>query len=99
MAALTPTVVANTPLAGKRILILTITPSSASDTVTLTLATHGVRTIYGVFGQITAGMDADFQALQISFSGLVITVVSKNAAGSAATDWTSGSIDLILVVD
>ena len=100
MAALTGTVAHITPLAAKRILILTTTaPTSASDAVTLTLATHGVRTIYAVIPIIQAGLSADFATISVSFSGLVITLVSKNAAGAAATAWTDVTLRLVCIVD
>ncbi|MBU2052443.1 hypothetical protein KKH13_04540 [Patescibacteria group bacterium] len=84
-------------MAAKRIIILTATLAATSDTITLTLATHGVRTIYAVLGSIETGVGANFATLQIAFSGLVITVVSKNAAGAAAT--TFGDIRLVCIVD
>lgn len=97
MGDITPTVVSHTVLSGKRLLILTATLAAASDAITLTLATHGVRTIYGVIAVPETGLGANFASLQTSFSGLVITVVSKNAAGAAAT--TFGNIRLFCIVD
>ena len=100
MAAITPTVVTQTPLAVKRILVVTATLESASDTITLSLATHGVRTIYSVVPVLEAGQDAALLAgLRASFSGLVITIVSQNEAGVAATDWTGATIRLTCIVD
>jgi len=100
MAALTGTVGYQTPLAGKRILILTTAaPTTASDTITLTLATHGVRTIYAIVPVITAGQDADCATIYASFSGLAITLVTLNAAGASATDWTAVTTMLLLIVD
>ena len=97
MGAITPTIVTQTPLAAKRLLILTATLAATSDEITLSLATHGVRTIYAVEGVIETGMGANFQSLQISFSSLVITIVSKNAAGANATSF--GNIRLVCIVD
>ena len=99
MGAITPTIVAQTPLANKRLLILTATIASKSDAITLSLATHGVRTIYGVLPVIESGMDENFQSIQVSFSGLVITIASKNAAGADATDFTSTTVRLLCIVD
>lgn len=99
MAALTPTKVTKTELSGdQKIYIATVVPTSASDTVTFVAATHKFRKIYGVFGQIQAGMDDLFLALQISFSGLVVTIVSKGQDGQNATDWTGAVIRLLMVV-
>jgi len=97
MGAVTGTLAYSTPLAGKRLAIITATLAATSDTITLTTATHGIRTIYGVFANIETGMGANFATLQVSFSGLVITIVSLNAAGAAATSF--GNIRLLCVVD
>ena len=97
MGAITGTLAVSTPLAAKRIVTITATLAATSDTITLTTATHGVRTIYGVWSNIETGMDANFATLQVSYSGLVITVVSKNAAGAAAT--TFGDIRLLVLAD
>lgn len=99
MGAITGTLAVSTPLAAKRLVTVTCTLASASDTVTLTKATHGVETIYGVIPVLEGGMDADLQAIQASYSGLVITLVSKNAAGSASTEWTSATVRLFIIAD
>ncbi len=97
MGVVTGTLTYATPLANKRIAIITGTLAATSDTITLTLASHGVRTIYFVSATIESGLGANFATLQVSFSGLVITVVSKNAAGAAAT--TFGDIRLAVICD
>lgn len=83
-----------------RLLHLTATIAATSDTITLTAASHGgVTEIVGVVGAvITGGMDADFQALQVSYSGLVITVVSKQADGAASDEFTGTTIALTLLI-
>jgi len=100
MGAITGTKLKMSEFAGElKILIVTATIASASDTITLTEATHGCQTIEGVIGAtITGGMDADFQALQVSYSGLVVTVVSKQADGAAADEFTGTTISLALLV-
>lgn len=81
-----------------KILVLTATITAASDTITLTQADHGIGTISGIIGYVVnTGLDADFATLQVSYSGLVITVVSKNAAGSTATDFTTTTITLTVI--
>lgn len=100
MGALTPTVVRKTAMGGSRIEIFTVTPAATSDTVTFTVADYGIRTIYGVIAVLEGGADADLTAgIQASFSSLVVTLVMKNAAGAAATDWTSATIRLIVICD
>lgn len=100
MAAITGTKGALTEFAGqKKILVITATLESASDTITLTEAAHGVGTIHGIIGAVmTAGQDAECQGLQVSYTGLVITVVSKNAAGAASSAWTTTTVSISLVV-
>lgn len=103
MGALTPTYPLTnrgtaTEFGGQnRLFIFTIVPASASDTLTLVRASDKLSTIVSVIGQITGGLSANFATLQISFSGLVITVASFNAAGSAASNWTSATADLWVV--
>ena len=99
MGAITGTLAYSTPLAAKRIVVITATIAATSDTVTLTTATHGVRTLYAVWGQITGGMDADFQTIQVSFSGLTITIVSKQADGAAADEFTGTTVTLFCIAD
>lgn len=98
MAAITGSLTVGTQLVGYKIVHITATPTSASDTITLTAATHGIASITGIVGAvITSGMDANLQTLQVSASGLVLTVVSKGADGNAATDWTSASISITVI--
>ena len=99
MGAITGTLGYSTPLAGKRLVTITCSPASASDTVTLTLASHGVRTIYAVISVLTAGQDANLQTIYATFSGLVITLATLNAAGAAATDWTDAAALLLCIAD
>lgn len=100
MAAITGTKVYYGEFAGNtKLLEVTGTVGSASDTITLTLASHGVpasSTVTVVSSNIESGMGANFATLQVTVSGLVITVASFNAAGSAAT--TFGAIRLLVKV-
>ena len=97
MGAITGTKTVLTEFSGvNKILHLTATLGANSDTITLTVATHGISTIVGIVGSvIKTGMAATFATMQVSFSGLVITVVSKNAAGAAAT--TFGDIEIAVI--
>jgi hypothetical protein len=98
-AALTPTKVAMTELSGDlKLYVATVVPTSESDTITFVAATHKFRKIYGAWGVIQAGLDANFALLQISFSGLVVTIANFEADGTVGTDWTSAVIRLFVVV-
>lgn len=103
MAALTPVNVIgsrgqSTELGGDyKIQVLTVTPSSASDTVTLVRATDKITTILGVFSEVVSGQDAALISSHATFSGLVITLTTIGADGLAATDWTGASIRLLVI--
>lgn len=98
MAAITGTLAGRTEFAGDyKVLKLTIVPQSASDTVTLTAATHGISEILAVIPTLTAGYDAALSNIFATFSGLVITVVTTNGAGTAATDWTGATGEIIVI--
>lgn len=95
MGAITGTKAVATEFAGDyKLLILDIVPASASDTVTLTLAVHGITTIVAVMPQLTAGQDAALQTILATYSGLVITVITETSAGGVATDWTGATARL-----
>jgi len=101
MGAITGTKVYAGEFSGEtRILHLTATCAATSDTITLTAANHaGVTEITGIVGAvITGGADTLFTSLQVSFSGLVITVVSLGAAGTAATDFTGTTIAVTVLI-
>ncbi|MBK8871863.1 MAG: hypothetical protein IPN19_12745 [Elusimicrobia bacterium] len=98
MGAITKTSAGITEFAGDyKVLKLTIVPASASDTVTLTAATHGISEILYVQPKLTAGYDAALAGIFATFSGLVITVVTTAAAGTAATDWTGATGELLVI--
>lgn len=103
MAALTPTNVIgargqSTEFGGDyKLQVLTVVPTSASDTVTLVRATDKIGTILGVFATIVSGQDSLLLAVGVSFSGLVITVNTYNPEGTAATDWTGVVIRLLVI--
>lgn len=101
MGAITGTKVYAGELAGEtRLLLLTAPVAAASDTITLTAAAHGgVTEIVGIVGAvITGGIDAAFTFIQVSYSGLVITVASFGEDGLAATDFTGTTIALTLEI-
>lgn len=97
MGAVTGTLVKATEFSGDyKMLKLNIVPASASDTVTLTAALHGITEILAVIPSLTAGYDAALAGIFATFSGLVITVVTTASAGTAATDWTAATGELIV---
>ena len=92
------TLVKATEFAGRyKLLKITFTPGAASDTVTLTAATHGIGTILFVIPKLTAGYDAALTNIFADFSGLVITVTTTASAGTAATDWTGATGELLVI--
>ncbi len=98
MGAITGTLAGKTEFAGDfKVLKVTCIPASASDTVTLTAATHGITEILMVAPHLTAGFDAALAGIFATFSGLVITVVTTAAAGTAATDWTAATAELLII--
>ncbi|MBI4396364.1 MAG: hypothetical protein HY548_04660 [Elusimicrobia bacterium] len=99
MGAITGTKAVLTEFSGeKKILTVTATVASSSDTITLTQATHGIGTIDAVVGAvITGGLDAAFTTIQVSYSGLVITVDSFEQDGTAATDFTGTTVAVTVV--
>lgn len=98
MGAITGTLVGKTEFAGDyKIITLSIVPAAASDTVTLTAATHKISEILFVIPKLTAGYDAALAGIFATFSGLVITVVTTAAAGTAATDWTGATAELLVI--
>jgi len=101
MGAITGTKTYSGELPGEtKLLHLTATIASSSDEITLTAAAHGgVTEIVGIVGAvITGGIDAAFEFIQVSFSGLVITVASFGEDGLAATDFTSTTVAISLLI-
>lgn len=100
MAEITGAVAYSTPLAGKRLLVLTSTIGSASDTIVLTLAAHGVRTLYAAWGMLTGGQGTQLMGgLIVSHSVLTITIASQVPAGTGSTSWTGATIEVVCIVD
>lgn len=98
MAAITGTLSKGTEFSGDyKVAVITATPGSASDTVTLTQATHGISEILAVIPLLTAGQDAALQTAGATFSGLVITLTTYASGGTAATDWTGAAVTLIVI--
>ena len=97
--AITGTLELGTELAGKyKLVVVSATVAEASDTITLTAADHGITAITTLVGAvITGGLDDHFTNIQVSFSALVLTVVSIEADGTAATDFTGTTISVAVI--
>lgn len=94
MAELTETLVAATEFAGKfKLIVVTATVGSASDTIVLTEAQTGVVELAAPVGAvITAGLDAAFSYLQVAVSSMTITITSFEQDGTPATDFTGTTV-------
>jgi hypothetical protein len=99
MAAAVGTLVKATEFAGaSKIVSITAPIASASDEITLTLADHGISQIDAIVGAVvTGGQDDAFTSLSVSYSGLVITVVSKGQDGLASSAWADTTIALTVL--
>jgi hypothetical protein len=95
MAAITPTKQYGGEFAGqKKIKIFSITPGSASDTVDL--SSH-FSSIDSVMAHLNAGADANLLTIHATVSSTTVTVVTKDAAGSSASDWTGAAATLLVI--
>ena len=98
MGAIADTIVKTTELSGDyKIQILTATLGSATDTILLTEAANKISEIVFVDAHLTGGVDADLCILQTSYSSLTVTIKSFKATGAAADDWTTGTIELLVI--
>ena len=99
MGAITGTLLKGTEFAGnKKLIVVTAPVASASDTITLTQATHGITAIEAIVGvQVYGTPDAAFLTAHVTFSGLVLTVVSKGADGLASSEWTDTNVSISLI--
>ena len=80
-----------------KVVKITFVPESASDTITLTKAAHGIDEILFVIPKMTAGYDSALTNMFADYSGLVITVTSTAAAGTASTNWDSATAELLVI--
>jgi len=97
MGAITGTKTKLTEFSGvEKLVVISCTPTTASDEITLTQATHGISVITAVLAtSIISGQTTTFQSAHSSFSGLVITLVTLNGAGGNATTWGNVVITLV----
>lgn len=87
MSAITPVLSIATEFAGKyKPVFVTGTLLSSSDTITLTQKVSGIGSLVAPIGAvITGSLTTTLASLQVSVSGLVITIASFKADGTAAT--------------
>jgi len=99
MGAISGTLVHGTEFSGNtKLVVISCTIASASDQITLTQATHGISKILAIISALpTAGVDNDFQTIVPTFSGLVITLTSKQADGNAADEFTGTTANITLI--
>ena len=90
-ATITGTKQVLTEFAGEyKLVTITATIGSASDTIAITKAAHGITDVYAIVGAtITGGMDALFTNIQVTkTSSTSLTVVTKRADGANSSEWT-----------
>lgn len=98
MAELTETILGTIPGVQYKLIVVSATIGSASDTIVLTQAETGVQSLAGVVGAvITGGLDAAFTTVQASVSSMTITVASFEQDGTAATDWTGTTVNVTVI--
>lgn len=99
MGAITGTLAKSSELCGDyKVYIITAAIASASDDITLTQAVHGISEIAGILGAVvTGGLDTAFTYKEVSFSGLVLTVVTLAQAGGVSTNWSGTTMSISLL--
>jgi hypothetical protein len=99
MAAITNPGTRSTEFAGdyKLCSFYNLSITSASETLTLTWADNGISSIQSAVVCLNAGQDAALMEVACSFSGLVVTITSVGQGGLDATDWTSATVNLIVI--
>lgn len=99
MGAITGTKAVNTEFAGYyKTVIITALLEEATDTITVTDASHGISAIDGIVNvALTAGADGNCMFLQASFSGAVLTIKSFKVGGVDADAWTDTTITATVV--
>lgn len=97
MGAITGTKALLTELAGDyKLVVITAPISSADDAITISLASHGISAVTAIVGAlITGGLDADFCSIQATLtSSTVITIVSLQADGAVADEFTGTTVSI-----
>lgn len=94
MGEIVETLIAATEFAGNfKLIVVTATILTASDTIVLTEAQTGVQALLAPVGAvITGGLDAAFSYLQVSVTSMTITITSFEQDGTAATEFTGTTV-------
>jgi len=72
--------------------------TTASDALTLSFANNNIASITNIVASIETGADGNFATVMPSYSGLVITLTSKNATGATATNFDDADCTVNLLV-
>ena len=105
MGAITGTKLLNSECGGDyKIAIIQCTPAATSDTIELVPATHGIKYARALLGAtLMGGLDANLASVHVSLSSYTegtpttLTVVTLNAAGGAATNWTGAVVNIAVL--
>jgi hypothetical protein len=74
--------------------------TTATETITLTLAADNIREIGAVLAcTVVEGQDANLMTAHVTFSGLVLTLKTLGADGGAATNWDGAKVNVLLAVN
>lgn len=97
MSAITPASTIATEMVGKyKLVLLTGTLLSSSDTITLTQKVTGVGSLVAPIGAvITGSLTTTLASLQVSVSGLVVTIASFKADGTAGSTLGTFAVSLL----
>lgn len=99
MAAITATKVLNTELGGDyRIVIITATPTTADDIITMSNSVYKATVIGAILGiTLTTGTAATQLSVHgaVAANGSTLTLTNLNAAGAAGTTWASENIAVL----
>lgn len=99
MTELSETLNASTEFAGNfKLINVSATILSATDTIILTEAQTGCKSLVSVIGAVvTGGADADFSTLQVSVSALTISIASFQPDGAVADEFTGTTVDITVL--
>jgi hypothetical protein len=95
--ALVGTVSKKTECAGEyKICVISVTSESASDTIAISHALHGVTYVDYIIGAtITGGMDADFLSVEATITSTTeITLTTWEADGTASDSWSTTTVNI-----
>lgn len=71
--------------------------TSASEALTLSYTDNHISEITTVVGSISSGLSTTFSYIEVSYSGLIVTIESFEQDGTDATGWGSAKVNLLVV--